>query len=188
VVVTGGIGSGKTAVLDILAALGWSVINADTVGREVLKNRATVEAIETVWPATIENGEVSRPALAAIVFSDTRSLEVLESISHPQIIDRISHWISSSPPPTAVEVSVPKVVQPEWGSVVVVHAPVTVRKQRALERGTPIADLEARMSTQFSDAELLFMADIVIDNEGSPAALSKAVERLSVWSMSHEPT
>lgn len=187
-VVTGGIGSGKTAVLAILAASGWSVIDADAVGRDVLKNRATVEAIETLWPEAIENGEVSRPALAAIVFSDTRSLEVLESISHPQIIDRISQWISSSPPPTAVEVSVPKVVQPEWGCVVVVRAPITVRKQRALERGMPIADLEARMSAQLSDAELLLMADIVIDNQGTPAALSKAVERLSVWLMSHEPT
>lgn len=188
VVVAGGIGSGKTTVLDILAALGWSVISADAVGREVLTDPVTVEAVGALWPEAVENGEVSRSALAAVVFGDLHKLEVLESISHPQIIDRINQWLRSSRLPTAVEVSVPKVVQPAWGSLVVVHAPVATRKQRALERGMAIADLEARIAAQLSDSDLLVRADIVIDNQGSVAALKKSVERFSVWLTNDEQT
>lgn len=177
VVVSGGIGSGKSTVTGVLSELGWSVINADVVGREVLTEPAVVALVATRWPAAVVGGEVSRGALAEAVFADRVELRALEEITQPLIVDRIEEWLEASPKPTAVEVSVLKVVSPQWGTLAIVHAPRGLRKQRALQRGMTPADVEARMAVQPSDSELLAAAGVVIDNQGTVDELTEAVRR-----------
>ena len=184
VVVAGGIGSGKSTVMGVLAEFGWSVINADQVGHEVLLEPPVIGAVAARWPLAAVGGGVHRSTLASIVFSDPEQLSVLEAITHPRIVGRINERVNNLPKPLAIEVSVLKVATPSWGPLVVVHAPLTVRKERALERGMKAADVVARMAVQPSDSELLGAADLVIDNQGTVEELTEAVRRLDKWARS----
>lgn len=184
VVVAGGIGSGKSTVIAGLSEFGWSVINADQVGHEVLMDPEVVEAVAARWPGAISDGAVNRSALAKVVFADPRELAALEAITHPRIVGRIESWVETSDEPLAVEISVLKVAEPGWGPLVIVHAPAAVRKERALERGMAVADVEARMASQPSDTELLAAADVVIDNQGTVEDLAESVRRFDSWARS----
>lgn len=181
VVVAGGIASGKSTVVGALSDLGWSVINADEVGYEVLKDPGVVEAVHARWPTAVIGGEVSRSGLARIVFTDPAQLSALEAMTHPAIVSRIKGWIETSSEPSAVEVSVLKVVRPEWGTLVVVHVPLTLRRKRALERGMTATDVEVRTAAQPSDSKMLAAADLVIDNSGTVEDLREAVRRFDQW-------
>jgi dephospho-CoA kinase len=181
VVVAGGIGSGKSTVIGALSELGWSVINADEVGHEVLMDPEVIGAVAARWPMTVTDGEVNRSALAAVVFTDPGELSALEGITHPRIVARIDSWVDSVAEPLAVEVSVLKVAGPRWGLLAIVHAPLSVRTQRALERGMKASDVDARMAVQLSDSEFLAAADVVIDNQGTTAKLLERVQRLDSW-------
>ena len=178
-VVSGGIGSGKSTVVGVLRALGWSSIDADEVGHEVLTDPAVVEAVRARWPKAVVRGEVQRAGLGAIVFSDTRELAALEDITHPPITEKIESWISKSALPKVVEVSVLKVARPDWGPLAIVHAPLAIRMKRAVGRGMARDDAEARMAAQPPDREWLAAADVVIDNQGTLDELQKAAKQLA---------
>ena len=184
VVVAGGIGSGKSTVMGTLSELGWSVINGDEVGHEVLLEPFVVEAVAARWPLATVGGRVDRRALASIVFSAPEELSALEEITHPRIVGRIDERVNSLPKPLAIEISVLKVTRPRWGPLVIVHAPLATRKERALERGMMAADVEARMAAQPSDVELLGTADLVLDNHGTVEKLTESVRRLDKWARS----
>ena len=181
VVVAGGIGSGKSTVISALSELGWSVINADQVGHEVLMDPDVIEAVAARWPQAVSGGAVNRSALAEVVFADPGELAALEGMTHPRIVGRIERWVETSVEPLAVEISVLKVAEPRWGPLVIVSAPESVRRERALERGMAAADVEARMASQPSDSELLAAADIVIDNQGTVEDLVQSVRRFDQW-------
>ena len=183
-VVAGGIGSGKSTVVAALSDLGWAVINADKVGHEVLTDPGVIAAIGARWPLAVMKGEVSRSALASEVFSDPDQLATLEDITHPLIVGRIDRWVDGSAEPLAVEISVLKVAQSRWGPLVIIHAPLSMRKERAIERGMKAADVEARMAVQPSDSELLAAADFVIDNQGTAEDLAESVRRFDAWARS----
>jgi dephospho-CoA kinase len=184
VVVAGGIGSGKSTVIGVLSELGWSVVNADKVGREVLTELEVVEAVAARWPAAVTRGDVDRSALAKVVFADPGDLAALEEITHPRIVDRIESWVENSAEPLAVEISVLKVANPRWGPLAIVHAPRSMRTERARERGMQEADVEARMASQPTDSEVLAVADIVIDNQGTSEDLVASVRRFDLWARS----
>jgi dephospho-CoA kinase len=184
VVVAGGIGSGKSTVTAALFELGWSVINADQVGHEVLMDPEVIKAVVTRWPAAVTGGTVNRSTLAEVVFADPKELASLEGITHPLIVGRIERWLETAVEPLAVEISVLKVADPLWGPLVIVNAPKSVRWERALERGMTAADVEARMAFQRSNSELLAVADVVIDNQGTVEDLVESVRRFDQWARS----
>ena len=183
VVVTGGIGSGKTSVIDALSGLGWSIIKTDVVGHEVLMDPAAVAALAALWPTVVVQGKVNRSDLAGIVFRDVRHLAALEDITHPLIVDRVDRWIEGSRGFVAIEVPVAKVGR-RWGPLVVVHAPLVLRRQRALDRGMTVADVDSRMAIQPSDFDWLATAGYVIDNRGTINDLEATVRRFDAWARS----
>src|SRR5688572_16184742 len=124
-VITGGIGSGKTTVINLLSEAGWSVIRTDLVGHEVLTDPEVVAAVAGRWPTAVVDGEVSRSELANVVFQNRDQLSALEAITHPFIVDRVDRWIELSNGWVAVEVPLLKVARTRWGPVVVVYAPLT---------------------------------------------------------------
>lgn len=184
VVVAGGIGSGKSTVMGLLSELGWSVINSDQVGHEVLLETPVIEAVAARWPLAVVGGRVDRSTLASLVFSTPEELSALEDITHPRIVGRISERVNRLPKPLAIEVSVLQVAGSGWGPLAIVHASAAQRRQRALERGMTAADVESRMAVQPSDIELLGAADLVIDNQGTVEELTQSVRQLDRWARS----
>ena len=86
--ITGGTGTGKTTALNAVEKLGGAVIDCDALYHELLKtDKDLLNAIEAAFPGVVENGELQRKKLGAIVFGDAEKLEALNGITNG-FIDR----------------------------------------------------------------------------------------------------
>lgn len=178
VLLTGGIGSGKSSVGALLAERGARVIDADRVGHLVLEEEARGRVAER-WPEVVREGRVDRSALADRVFRDPGELRELEAMTHPLIRRRIEEIVEEAPEAVVV-VEVPLArdfMGPGWVRVVV-DAPDAVRRARLRARGMPEEEIERRMSAQPDRESWLEWADHVVDNSGTRQDLQREVDRL----------
>jgi dephospho-CoA kinase len=178
VLLGGGIGAGKSSVGALFADRGFTVVEADIIGHEVLAGDGDVRsAIGRRWPDVIVDGVVDRPRLAAIVFADGAELERLEAITHPKIIASIADRIAAiGRAPMVVETPLPGLELPGRGTVrIAVLADEDLRLARAVLRGGDPEDIKRRMASQADDAEWAAWADEVIDNSGPWAETERAV-------------
>ncbi len=89
IAITGGIGSGKSTVLQLLKEMGYPVFSCDELYREVIRSQLYIQKIADIFPAVIENGEINRKRLAAEVFSDKKKREKLNATAHPLIMRQL---------------------------------------------------------------------------------------------------
>lgn len=179
VVVTGGIGSGKSLVCSLLSALGAAVIDADSLGHAVLRpDGETFAQVAARWPGAVSEGRIDRSALGRIVFSDSGQLTELMAMTHPHIRARLIREVERYPDrPVAVEISAPSdLVMPDWPVLVVDADPGSIRI-RLRERGMSEGDIRRRMGSQRSRSEWLKMADLVISNRSDRESLAEEVKR-----------
>lgn len=178
VLLTGGIGAGKSSVGELLRARGALVIDADQVGHQVLEpGRAAYDQVAKTWPSVVVDGGIDRRRLADIVFEDIHELRKLEKLMHPAIRQRIGDLVEGSEA-TVVVVEVPLLsdfMGSGWTRVVV-DAPVDVRLTRLAARES--GDAMRRMSVQPSSALWRKSADLVIDNAGDLDQLNRQVDDL----------
>jgi dephospho-CoA kinase len=183
---TGGLGSGKSAVLDALIALGAVGIDADLVARDVvLPGTPGFDSVVAAFGSGVvaADGGLDRGRLAAVVFADAGERGRLEAIIHPLVRAETQARIAAAAPEAIVVNAVPLLVETgiaaQFDVVVVVQAPVAVRLDRVLaSRGMSDGDARARIAVQASDEERAAIAWWVIDNEGTLAQLRVEVERL----------
>ena len=180
----GGIGAGKSKVLDEFQRAGFVVIQTDSIGHEVLDARTeSGRLVMARWPETVVDGSVDRPRLAGIVFSDPSALAELEAISHPAIWSRVEAKISAAEqesPGSRVIIEIPLLrlhATSPWLKVAVLASP-DVCIARAVARGADIADVVARIANQEPDEAWAEWADVVIDNDGAWEITLRAIERL----------
>jgi len=191
VAVTGGIGSGKSAVSARLAARGAVVVDADAIAREVVeKGTPGLDAVVAEFGpgVLLDDGSLDRAGMAAIVFADADRRRALEAIVHPLVAQRSAQLLAAAPSGAVVVYDVPLLAETlrttradghGFDAVVVVTAPREVRVARLVGRGLPAADAEARIDAQTSDDERLAIADHVVDNSGTLDDLDAAVD--AVW-------
>lgn len=160
---------------------GVHTIDADSVGHAVLESDAPAYAeVAERWPHVVRDGEIHRPSLASIVFSDTIELAALEKMTHPHIFDMINTRLEGVESPVVVEIPLlSHGLGNDWKRIVV-DCHDEVRIQRALERGMSPEDAERRLQAQPQREEWLSVADVVIPNHGSIEELDEAVARLAV--------
>jgi dephospho-CoA kinase len=176
IVIGGGIGAGKSSVLEVFEHAGFLVVQADTVGHEILaSDHVAGRAVAHRWPSVVVDGQVSRPKLAAIVFSNPDDLSELEAITHPAIRSEIVRRVQASEAPVAVEIPVLGMfTDTSWHRIAVV-APKDVRVARAATREGNPDDIRARMASQPSEDDWAEWADTIIDNGGSWEATRHAL-------------
>jgi len=172
---TGGIGSGKSAVSGLLAAHGAVVVDYDVLAREAVEPGSPgLEAIAERFGSGViaPDGTLDRPALAAIVFADSQALADLNAITHPAIWNLAAAREAEAGPDAIVVHDNPLLV--EMGAakhcdvVVVVDVPEDVQIARLVSsRGMSESDARARIATQASRQQRTGAADLVIDNTGS---------------------
>jgi len=188
---TGGIGSGKSAVADLLVERGAVLIDADQVAREVVApgGPAYQALIDRFGTAIVANdGTIDRPALAAVAFADDASRADLNAITHPAIgIAMIEARDALAGTDEVVVLAIPLLTAlhretVKLDVVVVVDCPVDVALERLLsQRGMDRADAEARIRAQITPAERAKEADYVLDNSGDRAQLEGEVTKLWEW-------
>ncbi|WP_051054525.1 dephospho-CoA kinase [Frankia sp. QA3] len=183
---TGGIGSGKSAVSARLAARGALLIDADQIAREVVApGTPGLAAVLAEFGAELAapDGSLDRPALGRIVFADAAARGRLEAIVHPLIRAETGRRIAQLSPDGIVLHDVPLLVEVHsegnYDLVLVVEAPRELRLVRLEGRGLPRDQALARMATQATDGQRRAVADIVIDNGGSLDALDARLDE--VW-------
>jgi dephospho-CoA kinase len=188
---TGGIGSGKSAVADLLVARGALLIDADQVARDVVTpgGPAYQPLIDRFGPGIVAaDGTIDRPALAAVAFSDDAARADLNAITHPAIgVAMIGALEAQAETDRIVVLAIPLLTAlhretMKLDKVVVVDCPTDIALQRLLsQRGMDRADAEARIRAQISREERKENADYVLDNSGDRASLEAGVADLWEW-------
>ncbi|KJE23644.1 dephospho-CoA kinase [Frankia torreyi] len=183
---TGGIGSGKSAVSARLAARGALLIDADQIARDVVEpGTPGLAAVLAEFGAELAapDGSLDRPALGRIVFADAAARRRLEAIVHPLIRAETARRIAQLSPDGIVLHDVPLLVEVHaegsYDLVLVVEAPRELRLVRLEGRGLPRDQALARMAMQATDEQRRAAADIVIDNGGSLDELDARLDE--VW-------
>jgi dephospho-CoA kinase len=171
---TGGIASGKSYVASLLGQLGASTVDADQVAREVVVP-GSVGLVQVIGAFGSEillpNGELDRPKLANIVFSDADKRIELERILHPLIKARTTQLISGQVSDIVVY-AVPLLVEANvdypFDAIITVEAGVENQVARLMNsRQLPEADARARIGAQTGSAERTARANYVIDSSGT---------------------
>ena len=188
---TGGIGSGKSTVSQILAGLGAWVIDADKVGHEIyLPGKAAWQQVTAAFGRDILAADqtIDRKKLGAIVFGSEEARKKLNAIVHPLMFKEIERRIKEKRAegviqPIVVEAAV--LIEANWLSLVdevwvVVAGRSAVIERVAAQRGLSAHDTEARIVSQLADAERLKHASVVIPNDGALEDLQKRVSE--AWS------
>lgn len=184
---TGGIGAGKSSVTATFAQCGGVIVDADVIAREVVEPGAEgLAALVAAFGDDIltSDGTLDRPALAATAFQDDEARTTLNGIVHPLVGRRRAEIIAAVPDDAVVVEDIPLLVEsgmaPLFPLVVVVHADVQVRVTRLVEqRGMTEADARARIAAQADDDQRRAVADVWLDNSGTPEALARRARE--VW-------
>jgi dephospho-CoA kinase len=187
---TGGIGSGKSAVSERLAALGAVVLDGDKAARAVVEpgTPGLARIAGTFGPEVLRpDGSLDRAKLAGIVFSDEAARAKLNAITHPLIHARIQAAedaaVKAGGPDTIVVHDIPLLAEgqrsAEFDMVIVVDVPADVQVSRLAGRGLPEDQARSRMAAQATREQRLAIADVVIDNSGTLDDLDRRVAE--VW-------
>jgi len=184
---TGGIGSGKSAVAQRFAELGAVVIDSDRLAREVVApgTEGLSEVVSTFGAGVVgADGTLDRPALGRIVFGDEQARRRLEAIIHPRVRARAAELAVAAPPGAVVINDVPLLVEAglaeQYELVIVVFASEDIRIDRLTrDRGMPEAEARSRIAAQATDEQRHAVADIEIVNEGTLEELRSNVD--GVW-------
>ena len=185
---TGGIGSGKSAVSRLLAERGAVVLDADVIAREVVEpgTPALAEIVESFGPEVLRpDGSLDRPALGARVFADPALLSRLNAIVHPRVGERTAALLGEAAAAGAEVVvhDVPLLVEnglrDRYDVVVVVAADPSTQLDRLVRlRGMPAEEAEQRIAAQAPLADKLAVATHVVHNDGPIEELAPQVDRL----------
>ncbi|WP_396141892.1 dephospho-CoA kinase [Flavobacterium sp.] len=167
---TGGIGTGKTMVAEYFKSLGIPVYIADKEARQLMTSDNIINALSNEFGKEIlENGILNREKLAKLVFNDSKKLQKLNSIVHPEVKKHFENWVEKHK-------NYPFVVKEaailfESGSykycdtIITVTAPLETRLQRVMKRDkTDRESVLKRIENQWTDEQRITKSNYVIHN------------------------
>ena len=180
VMITGGLGSGKSTLCDLLCEHGAISVDLDEINRNLLAtNTMYVQDLAQRFGEDIldENGSVITSKLAQRAFADEQSTKDLNAIAFPYIIEVATDYILDvhCTPRSDAEVLVVEVPllteAPDLvklaDEIIAVNAPSDIRLQRAVSRGMDSRDALRRIAAQPTDAERSAIASTICDNFGT---------------------
>ncbi|MBN9400663.1 MAG: dephospho-CoA kinase ['Candidatus Kapabacteria' thiocyanatum] len=190
--ITGGIGTGKSTVAQILRQRGWPVYASDDTATTIMENDADVhrELVELFGPSAMHDGTPDRTAIAALVFGDDpearRRLAALNAIVHPRVREehrtRMAEHRAMGTPVMAIESALlfDAGLDREVDVVVVVDADDDVRIRRVMERNKLTREqVLARIAAQMPMAEQRSRANFVIRNDAGLEALTESTNAVA---------
>ncbi|WP_296262967.1 dephospho-CoA kinase [Pseudomonas sp. UBA6562] len=182
---TGGIGSGKSAAAERFVELGVHLVDADQAARWVVEpGRPALASIVERFGAGVllDDGQLNRPALRALIFADPEQRRWLEALLHPLIGQEIFSYLAKGESPYAVYVSPLLIESGQYAKtqrILVIDAPHELQMQRTLQRdGTNPAQVEAIFKAQLKREDRLRHADDVVVNDRDVLWLREQIDRL----------
>jgi dephospho-CoA kinase len=190
----GGIGSGKSSTSELLAQRGAVIVDADRIARLVVEpghqSGALVKLVEHFGSQILaSDGTLNRQKLAEKAFGDPEAVQALNAITHPAIGREIEAQIAVHQGTSAIVVLDAPLLfdrdRPGMVGKVLVDVDEEIAIARLVSwRGFDESDARRRVSAQMSRADRQAKADLIIDNSGTMAELSKQVERVWIWMQS----
>ena len=185
---TGGIGSGKSAVAELFAQRGINVVDTDAIAHALtVPGGAAMAAIRAEFgdAAAGADGALDRAAMRAMVFADPSARKRLEAILHPLIRAESERQIAHKVAGSAYAIlMVPLLIESgdyrkRVNRIAVVDCAESTQIERVVSRsGLARSEIERILAAQATRAERLAAADDVIDNDGALAGLAPQIERL----------
>ncbi|MDG2460089.1 MAG: dephospho-CoA kinase [Luminiphilus sp.] len=176
--ITGGIGSGKTALTDWLSRKGIVIVDADLVAREVVQPGASglAEIVEVFGDQYLQaDGHLDRAAMRQLVFNNEAKRRALEAITHPRIRAALAEQMQQASSPYVV-LSSPLLLESGQSEMVdmsvVIDIPEALQIERTMARDkNDRALIEQIIAAQISRENRLALADVVIDNSSDLKSL-----------------
>lgn len=195
---TGGIGSGKSAVAEEFARLGICVVDADAIAHALTApGGAAMPLLQQAFGTEVvrADGALNREVMRARVLSDPVARERLNTLLHPLIAEEAQRELAAARSPYVV-LMVPLLFESGRFAglcqrVLVVDCPEQVQIERVRQRsGLAAEQVVAIMAAQLSRADRLARADDVIDNSGARDSLPAQVAGLhrSYLQLSRQPS
>ncbi|HAG54382.1 MAG: dephospho-CoA kinase [Candidatus Nanopelagicales bacterium] len=184
VALTGGIGSGKSLVGEILEELGALVIDSDQLAREVIERGSPgyEEVITAFGDSILSEGQIDRAKLAAVIFKEKDLRKKLESIIHPLVREAAEKLARNLPSGAILVNQIPLLVESDGAKrfdyVITVSADEEIRRERLRLRGLKDYEITERMAAQVADLDREKIANYILRNDGSIDELTRAVEEL----------
>ena len=166
--ITGGTGCGKTTLLDCVREKGGLVLDCDAIYHELLtRDNCLLSAIEERFPGTVENGQLLRKKLGAIVFADPQALEDLNAITHSAVKDEVIRRLKGKPVLAAIDAIA--LFEGELAELcditVAVTAPTEIRVQRLMARDGITEDYaRSRIAAQHEEGWFRQRCDHILEN------------------------
>lgn len=185
VALTGGIGSGKSSVGEILQELGAVVIDSDDLAKSVIERGTDgfEQVIAAFGDEILSSGEIDRSKLAAQVFNDEAKRRKLESIIHPLVRKAAEEQSKNLPDDAIVVNEIPLLFETNGASrfdfVISVSTKDELRVARLKQRGMKDYEIAQRIAAQATDQQRASISHAVIENNDSIDALAARVQK--VW-------
>lgn len=179
IAITGGIGSGKSAVCRILKERGYPVFSCDEINRTLLSEKSYLDGLCALFPACVKDGKLNKAALSALVFSDKEALKTLNAYAHPRIAERLRRDMEGAEKTCFAEVPLlfESGMTKRFDCAIVVLRNKEERIRAVVTRdGLTAEQAEARMKQQFDYDGPLPDGCLAIENDNDETALCKKVD------------
>ena len=181
--ITGGTGCGKTTLLNLIADKGGLILDCDAIYHQLLmSDNSLLSAIESRFPGVVEDGQLNRKKLGAIVFADEKALLDLNAITHTAVKNEVLRRLESKPDLAAIDA----IALHEGGLAelcdvtVAITAPAEDRVRRLMQRDQISEEYaRSRIAAQHSEDWFREKCQHILENNGSlDAFATKCVDFL----------
>jgi dephospho-CoA kinase len=179
---TGGIGCGKSAAAACFAELGFNVVDADLLARQVLESADCISQLRARWGDAClgAEGRPDRRWIAAKVFNDPAELAFLEGLTHPEVARLRQAAVVDTKRHHVVEIPLlfEKNLTTGFGFIVCVACSEETRRSRLLKKGLTEEEILHRVASQMPLSEKVKRSDAIFWNDGDPEFLRAQVAAL----------
>ena len=182
--ITGGIGSGKSVVCEILRILNYPVYDTDVQAKILMRESSVIisKLKSLIGGEAYVEGEINRAKISSFIFSSQENLNKVNSIVHPEVCNHFLSWKSEQ---TSDIVFIESAILYESGlsnmvdEVWCVVADEEERVRRVMKRnGMTRQEVLDRINSQINDNERVKRADHIIDNSGNVSLLKQIIKIL----------
>lgn len=182
--VTGGIGSGKSVVSEVLRLHDIPVFDADREAKKLNDTSLVIreKLIYHFGPDLYQNDRLDRKKLASLIFNNEENLRTTNAIIHPELAKHFEKWAGQRKHHAVVAIDAAVLFEAGFQSLldktIIVLAPLETRIERAVKRDHLSKEqVTARANSQMSDEKKIELADFIILNDGQHSLL-KQVARI----------
>ena len=183
--ITGGIGSGKTTVTNILYLLDIPVYIADIESKRITDTSPTVreKLIKLFGRELYQEDKLNKPLLASLIFGNEENLTKVNAIIHPEVRNDFDEWVKKNKDKKVIAIE--SAIMFESGfykfvdKKITVYTPLEMRIERAMKRdNTPKDKILSRINSQMPDEEKKELSDFVIVNDNKHSLIGQTISLL----------